>query len=84
MRQGRFGEAVPVLRRAVAAYPAGSTDLEYAYALFNLGSALFRSGDAEAAIPVLERRLRIPNQTDTVARELKDARKAAKRGRGRG
>ena len=84
MRQGRFGEAVPVLRRAVAAFPAGSGELEYAYALFNLGSALLRSGDPDAAIPVLERRLRIPNQRDTVARELKAARKAAKKGRGPG
>ncbi len=78
MSQGRYDEAVPVLRKAVAAFPGGSTDLTYAYALFNLGKALRLSGKPAEAIPILERRMRIPNQTDTVKRELEAARRAAR------
>lgn len=70
IQAGRPEEAVPVLEEAVAAFPAGSEDLDYAYALFNLGNALRLSGRADEAIPVLERRLEIPNQTATVRHEL--------------
>ena len=52
---------------------AGSTDLTYAYALFNLGHALRLAGRPEEAIPVLEQRLEIPNQTGAVRRELEAA-----------
>ena len=72
-----YEAAVPVLEEAVEAFPAGSEDLDYAYALFNLGSALRQSGRAEEAIPVLERRLEIPNQTATVEEELAAARAEA-------
>ena len=77
MREGRYAGAVPVLRRAVAAFPSGTTDLGYAYALYNLGRSLRLSGQPREAIPVLERRLRIPNQTALVRRELDAARRAA-------
>ncbi len=70
IQAGRYEEAVPVLEEAVDAYPSGSEDLEYAYALFNLGNALRLSGRPQEAIPVLEERLRIPNQTEVVRREL--------------
>jgi tetratricopeptide (TPR) repeat protein len=80
MRQGRYAEAVPVLRRAVAAFPAGTNDVRYAYALYNLGRALRLSGHPGEAIPVLERRLRIPNQTEVVRRELEAARRDAGQG----
>ena len=80
MQQGRYANAVPVLRRAVAAFPSGSTSLDYGYALFNLGKSLRLSGHPAEAIPVLERRLRIPDQTATVRREL-DAARRAMRGR---
>jgi len=76
MQQGRYANAVPVLRRAVAAFPSGSTSLDYGYALFNLGKSLRLSGHPAEAIPVLERRLRIPDQTATVRRELDAARRA--------
>ena len=78
INQGRYSEAVPILRRAVAGFRSGSTDLTYAYALYNLGRALRLSGRPDEAIPVLERRLRIPNQTPTVQRELDAARRAAR------
>jgi eukaryotic-like serine/threonine-protein kinase len=77
IQAGRYEEAVPVLEEAVGAFPAGTGDLNYAYALFNLGNALRLSGRPEEAIPVLERRLEIPNQTDVVNRELAAARSAA-------
>ncbi|HXF32407.1 MAG TPA: tetratricopeptide repeat protein, partial [Solirubrobacterales bacterium] len=74
IQAGSYEEAVPILEEAVRAFPAGTEEIEYAYALFNLGDALRRSGRPEAAIPVLERRLEIPNQTDVVERELAAAR----------
>ena len=74
---GRHEEAVPVLEEAIRAFPAGTSDLDYAYALFNLGNALRLSGRPDDAIPVLERRLEIPNQTDVVGQELAAARSAA-------
>jgi serine/threonine protein kinase len=74
MQAGEYEAAVPVLEEAVGAFPEGSEDLDYAYALFNLGSALRLSGDPEAAIPILEQRLQIPNQTSTVEEELGAAR----------
>ncbi|MCE3267382.1 MAG: serine/threonine protein kinase [Solirubrobacterales bacterium] len=77
MQQGRFAEAIPLLEEAVAQYPEGSTDLTYAYALFNLGSSLRQAGRPDEAISVLERRLEIPNQQGTVMQELEAARAAA-------
>jgi hypothetical protein len=80
---GRYGEAVPVLKRAVLAtgesvdacvQPANSTCLTYAYALYDLGRAERLSGEPQAAVPVLERRLRIDNQRSTVVAELQLAR----------
>jgi serine/threonine protein kinase len=80
MGQGDFAGAVPVLRRAVASWPEDSTDLEYAYALFNLGKSLNRSGSPAEAIPFLEHRLNWSNQRGVVKQELKDARKNAGQG----
>jgi serine/threonine-protein kinase len=76
-QQGRYAEAIPVLRRAVASFPEETTDLNFAYALFNLGHALRMAGQPEAAIPILEQRLQIPDQTETVEAELDAARAAA-------
>jgi serine/threonine-protein kinase len=70
INQGRYEEAIPILEQAVGAFPEGSEDLTYAYALFNLGHALRMAGRPEEAIPILERRLEIPNQTGEVQREL--------------
>jgi tetratricopeptide (TPR) repeat protein len=79
IQQGRYAEAIPVLRRAVASFPRGTTDIDYAYALFNLGHALRMDGRPGQAIPILERRLQIPDQTATVQRELDAARAEAGR-----
>jgi tetratricopeptide (TPR) repeat protein len=77
MQAGAYDDAIPLLERAVAAFPEGSQELTYAYALYNLGRALRLAGRADEAVPILERRLQIPNQTETVQRELDAARAAA-------
>jgi eukaryotic-like serine/threonine-protein kinase len=77
INEGRPAEAVPILRQAVESFPEGTADLNYAYALYNLGQALRLSGNPEEAISVLERRLQIPNQRSTVAAELARARAEA-------
>jgi serine/threonine-protein kinase len=77
IQQGRYAAAVPVLRRAVRAFPRGTSDIDYAYALFNLGHALRMAGHPDEAIPILEQRLRIPDQTQTVQAELAAARAEA-------
>ncbi|HEY2317175.1 MAG TPA: serine/threonine-protein kinase [Solirubrobacteraceae bacterium] len=68
---GNYPEAIATLRKAVAAADKGS--LTYAYGLYDLGVALLRSGNAAAAVPVLEQRVKIPNQTATVQQTLNDA-----------
>jgi hypothetical protein len=80
MGRGDFAGAVPILRRAVASWPEDSTDLEYGYALYNLGTSLNRSGRAAEAIPYLEKRLNWANQRGVVKKELKLARKNAGQG----
>lgn len=77
IQAGRYEEAIPVLEESVRAFPPGTEEADYAYALFNLGNALRLDGRAEEAIPVLERRLEIPNQTEVVRRELDAARQEA-------
>jgi eukaryotic-like serine/threonine-protein kinase len=77
MSEGRYDEAIPILQRAVNSFPPGTTDLNYAYALFNLGQSLRLAGRPDEAIPILEQRLEIPNQTGTVRRELALARRDA-------
>jgi eukaryotic-like serine/threonine-protein kinase len=77
IQAGMYEEAVPVLEEAVRAFPPETEELEYAYALFNLGHALRLSGRAAEAVPVLERRLEIPDQTDVVRSELDAARSEA-------
>ena len=64
MSAGDYDEAIPVLQEAVNSFPPGTGNLNYAYALFNLGKSLRLAGRPDEAIPVLEQRLKIPNQTD--------------------
>ena len=71
---GDHEAAVPILERAVASYPQGTDDINYAFALFNYGQALRLAGQPEEAIPILEERLEIPNQTEVVEAELAAAR----------
>jgi eukaryotic-like serine/threonine-protein kinase len=80
MQQGDYTGAVPILQEAVAAYPEDTQDIGYAYALFNLGKSLNRSGRADEAIPYLEQRLRWADQRATVQEELDLARRNAGQG----
>jgi serine/threonine-protein kinase len=77
---GRYDDAIPVLERSVRAFPAGTGDINYAYALFNLGQALRLAGRPADAIVVLEERLKIPDQRSTVQHELDLARSEAASG----
>ena len=77
IKQGRHGEAIPVLERSLRTFPKGTQDVYYAYALFNLGVAWRQAGRPDIAIPILEKRMKIENQRDIVARELSTARKQA-------
>jgi eukaryotic-like serine/threonine-protein kinase len=78
IQQGKYAEAVPLERQAVASFPDGDTSANYAYALFNLGTALNRSGHSKEAIPYLEKRLSFSNDRRAVVqKELDSARKNA-------
>jgi tetratricopeptide (TPR) repeat protein len=77
MNAGDYDGAIPVLQEAVNSFPPDTTDLNYAYALYNLGHSLRMAGRPDDAIPILERRLEIPNQTETVQAELDRARQQA-------
>ena len=62
-----------ILEAAGTDKASGDAALPYAFALYDLGVALNRSGNPSAAIPVLEERLKFDNQTQTVMAELRDA-----------
>jgi serine/threonine-protein kinase len=80
MQGGDYAGAVPILQQAVASWPEDSADIEYAYALYNLGKSLNRSGRSAEAIPYLEKRLGWDDQRETVQAELDLARRNAGQG----
>jgi serine/threonine-protein kinase len=75
MLDGDYQSAVGLLRQAVSTSPHDSTT--YAYALYDLGRSLMLGGDPTSAIPILQMRLRIPNQTGLVRQLLEQAQRAA-------
>ncbi len=77
MKSGDYEGAIPVLQEAVDSFPPGTENVNYAYALFNLGKSLRLAGRPDEAIPILEQRLKIPNQTETVQAELDQAKRDA-------
>ena len=80
LEAGDYNRAIDLNTRAIEAFPEGTTwedDINYAYALYSLGRALRLAGRPDEAIPVLEARRAIPNQTATVQRELDLARRQA-------
>jgi serine/threonine-protein kinase len=83
-QRGDDDAAVPILRRAVAAFPpdsdggSASDGSPYAFALFNLGHSLRETGSPAEAIPYLERRLEVSDfKRGTVQGELALARQEA-------
>jgi eukaryotic-like serine/threonine-protein kinase len=77
IQAGQPAQAIPILQKALHSFPAGTSDINYQYTLFNLGHALRLAGRPAEAIPLLEQRLRYPNQRATVQAELDAARRAA-------
>jgi eukaryotic-like serine/threonine-protein kinase len=71
MIAGNYPEAIATLRKAVSA--ADPSSLTYAYGLYDLGVALLKSGNPASAVPILEQRLKIPNQTAVVQQTLNEA-----------
>jgi hypothetical protein len=76
IQQGNPAAAVAPLQRAVSAFRSQQRtgEIDYAYALYNLGSALRLTGHPADAIPYLEERLMISNyKRGVVKKELKAA-----------
>ena len=78
MLAGNYPAAITTLRKALAA--ADHHSLTYAYGLYDLGVALLRSGNAAAAVPVLEQRAKFPDQTAVVQATLQQALQASGQG----
>ena len=71
---GRAAEALPILQRALAAFPPDQrSSLPYAYTLYNLAVAYMRTGQPDKAIPLLRDRLKYNDQTDVVQQTLDQA-----------
>lgn len=75
MLAGNYQTAIATLRQAVSAAVPGS--LTYAYGLYDLGRSLVLAGDPSGAVPILEERLKIPNQTAVVREMLDEALRAS-------
>ncbi len=71
MLAGRYGDAVTVLEQALHAAAPGS--LIYQWALYDLGHSYREMGDLQAAIPLLQERLRYQDQRQIVQSELNAA-----------
>src|SRR4051794_30006011 len=80
IQQGNNAGAVPLLQRSVQGFRSqGRTgELDYAFALYNLATALRATGHPADAIPLLQERLRISSyKRDVVQQELARARAQA-------
>jgi serine/threonine-protein kinase len=74
IRQERYTEALPLLQRSVEGFRAlgDTSELPYAYSLYNFAYALARTGHEAQAVPLLEERLRVSDdQRNVVRRELR-------------
>ena len=79
MQARRYDEALPPLKQAYELCRGSQQMDPCGYATFNYGASLRRSGDAAAAIPILEERLQRfgDNRDKDVAEELAAAREDA-------
>jgi len=83
LQQGNPTAAVPLLQQSVHGFRTlGRTgEIDYAFALYNLGAALRAVGDPGDAIPLLEERLQVSNyKRGVVQQELALARAQAGQG----
>ena len=80
LQQGKPVEALAPLQRSVSAFRTQrrTGEIDYAYALYNLGNALRLSGHPGDAIPYLQERLKISSfKRGLVKKELQTAQKMA-------
>ncbi len=77
---GNYPQAITTLRKVISS--ADPTSITYAYGLYDLGVALLKSGDPAAAVPILEQRLKIPNQTPVVQQTLESGAAGQRTGAG--
>jgi eukaryotic-like serine/threonine-protein kinase len=85
IQQGQPAQAVAPLQRSVDTFRTAGrkAEIDYAYALFNLGNALRLSGRPADAIAYLEERLAVSDyKRGVVEKELKTARQQAGQGQG--
>jgi serine/threonine protein kinase len=85
LQQGNAAGAVTPLQQSVQGFrdQRRTGEIDYAYALFNLGTALRQSGRPGDAIPFLEERLKVSDyKRGVVERELALARQQAGQGGG--
>lgn len=78
IQQGKPGDAIPILERSLQSFPKDTKDPYYGYALYNLAVAWRKAGRPDLAIPILEKRMKIEDQRNLVARELYATRQEAK------
>ncbi len=71
MLAGNYAAAIATLHKAISAAAPGS--LTYAYGLYDLGRSLYLSGNPGGAVPILEQRLKIRNQSGVVRQALNQA-----------
>ena len=78
LQSGDAEGALEPLSQSVAMFPEDSTDINYAYALFNYAQALRLTGSPDEAIPLLEKRLAISDfKVSEVQAELATAEQEA-------
>lgn len=79
LKEGRYHDAINILRQAVMSFPEDSQDPSKVFALYNLGHSLRRTGKANEAIPLLMKCVQMDRQNPMFHEELQAARKAALR-----
>lgn len=79
LKEGRYDDAIHILRQAVRSFPENSQDPSKVFALYNLGHSLRRSGKADEAIPLLMQCIQLDRRNPMFYEELQAARRAALR-----
>jgi Flp pilus assembly protein TadD len=78
LKQGRYDDAINVLRRAVRSFPENSQDPSYIFAMYNLGHSLRRTGKVNEAIPLLMQCVQMDSRNPMFHDELQAARRAVR------
>jgi tetratricopeptide (TPR) repeat protein len=78
LKEGRYDDAINVLRRAVRSFPENSQDPSYIFAMYNLGHSLRRTGKVNEAIPLLMQCVQMDARNPMFHEELQAARRAVR------